>query len=62
MTDKLGTRVQADHLRKTLLKRNHGETFCRILAGLTDEQLLQMAKEHHDWHLLQLRTAHQKND
>ena len=43
----LTVRIQASHIRKMLLRRNQSATFRRLLSGLSDEQLLQMDREHH---------------
>ena len=55
----LTVRIQASHIRKMLLRRNQSATFRRLLSGLSDEQLLQMDREHHDQALNHLRRTYQ---
>jgi hypothetical protein len=40
-------RLQAEHLRRTLMFRNQGERFRSILAQLSDDELIKMDVEHH---------------
>jgi hypothetical protein len=42
-------RMQAAHLRRTLLSRNTGPTFANVLAALGDDELVQMDASHHNW-------------
>lgn len=50
MSDSLKIRIQARHLRAKLLAR-HGESsyLARVLGRLTDSELVDQARQHHEW-------------